>query len=56
MPPKPANGVAEAAEREGNTETSVTAGISISLADSGSASLPIKRKGTARPQALESLQ
>lgn len=53
---KPANGVAEAAEREGNTETSVTAGISISLADSGSASLPIKCKGTARLQAFKSLQ
>lgn len=50
---KPANGVAEQTEHEGNTETSVTAGISISLMDTGSASLPIKYKGTERLQALE---
>lgn len=36
-----------------NTETSVTAGISISLTDTGSASLTIKHKDTERPLALE---
>lgn len=48
---KPANGAAEAAEHEGNTATSVTAGISISLMDTGSASLPITDKGSERLQA-----
>lgn len=51
----PANGVAEPTEHEGNAETSVTSGISISLMDTGSASLPIKNKGTERLPALESL-
>lgn len=50
---KPANGVAGPAEHDGNTETSVTAGISISLMDTGSASLPIKNKGTESVLALE---
>lgn len=52
---KPVNGDAEPAEHEGNAETSVTSGISISLMDTGSASLPIKNKGTERLPALESL-
>lgn len=50
---KLANGVAEQIEHEGNIETSVTAGISISLLDTGNASLPIKYKGTERLPALD---
>lgn len=45
--------VLEPVEHDGNTDTSVTAGISISLMDTGSASLPIKYKGAERLLALE---
>lgn len=50
---KLANGDAEQIEHEGNTETSVTPGISISLSDTGNAFLPIKYKGTERLLALD---
>lgn len=45
--------VLEPTEHDGSTDTSVTAGISISLMDTGSAPLPMKYKGTERLLALE---